>query len=284
MLRAVIFDMDDTLIDWSERDSDWMAHSRECLRPIHDHLASLGNSLPNLEDMTEVYADQARAAWEAVTAPEWLCPRQIDILRNTIKAINLDVESFDIEKLQRMYGWKTIGGVRPFQDAEMVLKSLREAGVRIGLVTNADLPMWMRDAELDSFGLTQYIEVRLTAGDVGRLKPHPEPFQKAMSLLDVLPHEAIFVGDRVQDDVVGARAAGMRAVWIRRSNGGWIDPLDETASYKPNATIYRLADLLTTLDVWYPGWRNRIKTEQLLETAKIAGKNIASTNAAGSRI
>jgi hypothetical protein len=47
----------------------------------------------------------------------------------------------------------------------------------------------------------------------------------------------------------------MRAVWIRRQHSSWIEPQNGSAGLKPNATIQRLSELLTTFDLWYPGWR-----------------------------
>jgi putative hydrolase of the HAD superfamily len=262
MIRAVIFDMDDTLIDWSGREGDWVATTRECLRPVHEHLTSQGHEIITLEEMAQVYADQTRNAWEKVTPPEWACPRHIDILSSTIKALNVQMDSLDMQKMQRLYAWRGDPGARPFEDTIEVLKALREAGLKLGLVTNADLPMWMRDYELDAFGLVEMIDVRLTAGDVGHLKPHPAPFKEAAKQLGVLPEEAVFVGDRLQDDVIGARSAGMRAVWIRRASSSWFEPEQGSEGLRPNATIYKLIELLSTFDLWYPGWRNEDQKEQ----------------------
>jgi HAD superfamily hydrolase (TIGR01549 family) len=270
MIRAVIFDMDDTLIDWSEREHDWLVTTRECLRPVHEHLTSQGHEILALDEMAHLYGEQARNAWEKVAPPEWACPRQIDILGNTIKALNIQMENLDIEKMQRLYAWKVIPGVRLFEDTIEVLKALREAGLKLGLVTNADLPMWMRDLELDAFGLVEMIDVRLTAGDVGHLKPHPAPFNEAAKQLGILPEEAVFVGDRLQDDVIGARTAGMRAVWIRRASSSWYEPDQGSEGLRPNATIYKLAELLTTFDLWYPGWRS----EDQKENGRVASSRV----------
>jgi FMN phosphatase YigB (HAD superfamily) len=84
---------------------------------------------------------------------------------------------------------------------------------------------------------------------VGHLKPHVRPFAAILERLEVEPEEAIFVGDRVYDDVVGAQSAGIRAVWIRR------DPAATADSVRPNAIIDSLTALLPTLDMWFPGWR-----------------------------
>lgn len=255
MLRAVLFDMDDTLIDWSTRERDWMTHTQACLRPIHEHLTASEHSVPALELMAQTYGEQARALWDTVCGPEWRCPKHIDILGNTLRALQMNVDEMNLPELQRMYGWEVMPGVKVFQDTIEVLSTLRAQSIRIGLITNTDLPMWIRDGELKSLELLDFIEVRLTAGDVGHLKPHPAPFRRALDLLGVTPDEAIFVGDRLHDDVAGAHAAGMRAVWVRRQTTLWPDVSNGHRPPKPNATINQLRDLLDTLDLWFPGWR-----------------------------
>ncbi len=249
MLRAVIFDMDDTLLDWSAREGQWIDLTRRHLAPIHEHLRKEGHQMPDLDAMTEAYGEQNRRAWESITPPEWNCPRHIELLRATLASLDLDIEKLDMDKIQRLFAWGPIPGVHAYNDTAEVLRVLRTTGVKTGLITNATMPMWMRDTELKAAGLLEYLEVRLTAGDVGKFKPHPKPFQEAMKRLHVSADEAVFVGDQMHDDIAGAQAAGMRAVWIRRgvdvSNG----------SCKPNATITAIRELLKTLDLWFPGWR-----------------------------
>ena len=122
---------------------------------------------------------------------------------------------------------------------------------KTGLLTNAAMPMWMRDSELKALGILDLLDVRLTAGDIGKFKPHPEPFKVVLDRLKVLPEESVFVGDRVQDDVVGAQAAGMKAIWVQRGTNG-----SEIATIRPNATVNSLGEILKTFDQWFPGWRN----------------------------
>jgi putative hydrolase of the HAD superfamily len=250
MLRAVIFDMDDTLLDWSQREGNWLELNQQHLGPIHAYLQAAGHSLPDLLGLAEIYADQSRVAWETINQHEWDCPRHADILRETLRASRVEVERVDMEQVQKLFGWGLVPGVRAFDDSQEVLKALCAAGIKTGLITNTAMPMWMRDIELKAVGLLDYLDVRLTAADVGKLKPHPQPFRVAMQRLGVAPSEAVFVGDRVQDDVAGAQVAGMRAVWVRRGSPDLFN-----VGFKPNATIDALRELFKILDLWYPGWQ-----------------------------
>jgi putative hydrolase of the HAD superfamily len=258
MLRAVIFDMDDTLVDWGECSTDWKTLRREHLGPIHRHFSEMGYPMPGLDHIVDLYNEFNNKAWSNAQAPDWKAPRQADVLLKLLRVLHLDGEEIDLRHLQDLFAWGAAPGVVPFPDSVDVLKAIRAAGVRTGLVTNASSPMWMRDRELRDFGLIDHLEVRLTAGDVGVVKPHPRVFQAALELLEVEPGEAVYVGDRLHEDVVGAQTAKMRAVWIRRDNRMWADvdlEEEEQKDIKPDATIDSLSDLLLALDKLYPKWR-----------------------------
>ncbi len=257
-MRAVIFDMDETLIDWSQHNADWSKLRRDHLKPIYDQLVKAGHPLPSLDELSDLYNQLYRDAWNAAEPPDWIAPRQINVLRQTLKALAVGVEEDEIQRLQRHIDWRPIPGVRVFPDAVQVLSALRQAGLHTGLMTNASSPMWMRDRELEAFGLLEHLDVRLTAGDVGHLKPHPRAFEAVLEKLGIGPAEAVFVGDQLHDDVAGAQAVGMRAVWIRRvsaTHEGEIIQGMQPNGVKPNATINSLSELLDTLDAWHPGWR-----------------------------
>jgi putative hydrolase of the HAD superfamily len=248
-LHAVVFDMDDTLVDWSQQAADWSELRRIHLRPVHDHLRQSGHAVPDLERMAEVYSEINTRAWMSASPPDWYAPRQIDVLRAALYALSLNIDEAGLLDLQRRFDWRPVPGVRVFPEAVEVLRTIRGQGVRTGLLTNASSPMWMRDRELEALGLRDLLDERLTAGDIGHLKPHPRPFEAVLGRLNATASEAVFVGDRVQDDIVGAQSVGMRAVWIRRDGSTLPDPT------RPDAVITDLRELLSILDQWFPGWR-----------------------------
>ncbi len=252
MLQAVVFDLDDTLIDWSGRELDWSEVGMRNLGPVHQYLLEQGHTVPDLTELVMYWTTHMRAAWEAVSGPDWIAPRHDRIMCQTLQSAGLNPASFDVQDLLRRFAWNSVPGVRPFADTVPVLKTLRSTGLKIGLLTNASQPMWMRDRELESLGLLTYFDARITAGDVGKVKPHPAPFLAILRTLGVPPENAVYVGDRAMDDVTGAQAAGMRAVWIRHGMAELSDP-----AIKPNAIIGALAELVDVLYGWYPGLRER---------------------------
>ena len=99
-----------------------------------------------------------------------------------------------------------------------LLESLRSRGLRLGLVSNAFDPGWLLHRDLDQMGIAERIDFAVFSSEVGKRKPHPAIFERALEALEVAPAEAMFVGDRLYEDVRGAGELGMttvQAVWFR---------------------------------------------------------------------
>jgi HAD superfamily hydrolase (TIGR01549 family) len=108
-------------------------------------------------------------------------------------------------------GWLHSANFELYEDVLPVLSALREAGLRIGLVSNTsrDLTAFVRHFELD-------VDAWISSGVHGKVKPSPTIFLAALELLEVEAEAAIMIGDSPLDDVEGARALGMRAYLIDR--------------------------------------------------------------------
>lgn len=99
-----------------------------------------------------------------------------------------------------------------------LLDSLRGRGLRLGLVSNAFDPGWLLRRDLAEMGLVERLDVAVFSSEVGMRKPHPSIFDAALSELGVEAGRALFVGDRLYEDVRGSKEVGMRAVqalWFR---------------------------------------------------------------------
>ncbi|MGW2183411.1 HAD-IA family hydrolase [Streptomyces sp. NPDC001732] len=102
---------------------------------------------------------------------------------------------------------------RAYPDAVPCLRSLREAGHQLALVSNFD--RWLRDV-LDGTGLTGLFDTVVISSEVGLEKPRPEIFALACERLARPPQECVFVGDSVVIDVEGAQGAGLHPVLLDR--------------------------------------------------------------------
>lgn len=87
------------------------------------------------------------------------------------------------------------------------LARLAAAGVRLGVVSNADGTM---ARQLDAHGIGGFFDVVIDSGSVAVEKPDPAIFHLALDALGVVPRAAVHVGDLYAVDIVGARAAGIR--------------------------------------------------------------------------
>ena len=99
------------------------------------------------------------------------------------------------------------GYLEPFPRVRSTLIALREDGLKLGIVSDAPrLRAWLRLAEM---GLTDFFDVVVTLDDTGQLKPSALPFNAALENLKLSPKEVLFVGDNPERDILGAKDMGM---------------------------------------------------------------------------
>jgi putative hydrolase of the HAD superfamily len=98
-------------------------------------------------------------------------------------------------------------------DALATLPLLRARGIALLAVSNWDISL---SSVLRDLGLRELLDGVLTSAAIGRPKPSPEIFRAALALVDVPPEQALHVGDSFDEDVLGARAAGVPSLLLRR--------------------------------------------------------------------
>jgi putative hydrolase of the HAD superfamily len=100
-----------------------------------------------------------------------------------------------------------------YPDVLPALSELRDDGLRLVVASNWDcsLPAWLKPA-----GVLELVDGVVTSAEVGAAKPSPRVFERALSLAGVEPAHALHVGDKLDNDVEGAAAAGVRGVLLQR--------------------------------------------------------------------
>jgi putative hydrolase of the HAD superfamily len=132
-----------------------------------------------------------------------------------LRRLGLEVEPELIEQVMEMEQDAWLAGVHVGPEVVATLERLRTAGLKLGLVSNAAyLPRLMR-AQLDHLGLAGYFDTLTWSSAIGWRKPERRIYQQALESLQVTPEQALFVGDRVREDVRGPKALGMRAALLR---------------------------------------------------------------------
>jgi HAD superfamily hydrolase (TIGR01509 family) len=103
-------------------------------------------------------------------------------------------------------------------DTHALLDALRDRGLKLGLVSNAFDPEWLLLRDLEQMGIGERLDAAVFSSVVGVRKPHARIFQTALERLGVTAERALFVGDRLFEDVRGAGELGMttvQALWFR---------------------------------------------------------------------
>ncbi|HUP32982.1 MAG TPA: HAD family hydrolase [Gaiellaceae bacterium] len=128
-----------------------------------------------------------------------------------VRGMGGDAEGARTCAAELVAAWEEHASFTLYEDALPALASLREHGLKIGLISNGS-------RDLDEFVAHHGLDADCAIGSraFGRTKPHPEIFRHALSLLEVRPAEAAMVGDSYEDDIEGARALGLRAFLLDR--------------------------------------------------------------------
>lgn len=255
-LKAILFDMDDTLIDWSGWSGEWRSLERRHLQQVYELLASASRSLnTDMETFIGHYSGLLRDAWIAARA-NLLAPHNGKLLLQSLSHFGfVEDEQLGIHECIQAYNWRGAPGVCVFPDVPPMLTKFQQLGIKMGIVTNASQPMQMRDTELEAFGLLQYFPdkpARISAADVGYLKPHEAIFTHALNALGTTAEETVFIGDNPVADIAGAQSAGMKAI-LRVTSPA---PSLISGLIVPDAAINSLEELPKILDEFYPGWQN----------------------------
>jgi putative hydrolase of the HAD superfamily len=200
-IEAVLFDLDDTLLD---SDRAWQAGMRTLLH----------RSPP-------VDRQAASEAWQRAFEEHW--PRylsgeltfeetRIARIRTWSERLSLFVQPGDELSWFDAYRAGYESGWAAFEDVTPALREL--AGLQLGVVTNGDGAQ--QRAKLGALGLGRAFEVVICSGDVGFAKPDARIFEIAAAGLGLAPSQCLYVGDQCDSDTLGALHAGMRALWLNR--------------------------------------------------------------------
>ena len=207
---VVMFDLDDTLF----------AHSRAVASGVAAYRASHGGALAAADDAVEL------ARWYALEEHHYhrYLSGEVDYreqrrhrARGFVEPFGIDLSSdTDADDWFGRYIAEYERAWVLFDDAVPALDGLEAAipGVRFGVITNSELPF--QKQKMDATGLAERIELTIASGEVGAAKPHPRIFQYACDRFGVAPEAAVYVGDRLETDAVGAASAGLTGVWLDR--------------------------------------------------------------------
>ncbi|MFP4322786.1 MAG: HAD family hydrolase [Anaerolineales bacterium] len=253
-LKAVLFDIDDTLLDWSMRQQTWEDQEWEHLNRVYDYVDQHVHPLHNRDHFFEDTLGYIIEHWQ-VAKRTFRAPHLGQALVESLVAQGVPREAIDMTACLHAYGAEAFPGLRPYPEVPAVLEALQARGLRLGLITNSIRPMHMREIELRQTGLWAYFEADgcgISAADIGYIKPHAAIFRAALARLSVTPEEAVFVGDSLKADISGAQGVQMRAILRQLPNPAVYADFAAPPGIQPDGVITSLDELLPLLDEFYP--------------------------------
>ena len=229
-IKAVLFDMFDTLVI-IEKNHAFYSPS---LKRAHRFLVTNGVDV-RFNIFRDAYIKARDALYAEADAkleePHFNCR-----ISNALESLGyLDVKHEVIAGTTNEFCEEFMKYVRIDKHTKSALEKLH-GKYKLGIVSNFAIPECV-DKLLTKHGLEAFFDVVVVSGAVNKRKPSPEIFERALEKLGVNAEDTVFVGDTVDADVIGAKAAGMKSVFIERR------VQEDAEQAYPNQTIKSLSEL-----------------------------------------
>jgi HAD superfamily hydrolase (TIGR01549 family) len=218
-IRAVFFDLDDTLCDTTGSRPQRARRALDCLSAEYRHL--------DVDALVE-------------RALEVTGERLVFGVPALIEELGLAETPAGKQAIEAWFFGGCLELLEEHRDVSETLKLLAKDYV-LGIITNGQEEL--QQAKFAHLLLEEHVPHVAISGTIGYEKPDVRIFAHALALAGVEPAEAVFVGDRLDVDIAGAKAAGMRAVWFNH----WGGRLD-SSPHLPDAMIERFSDLPAALE------------------------------------
>lgn len=211
--RAVLFDLDETLFDHAHSARSGLAQLRETHPPL------AGRSLAELEVELRRLLDEMHP--HVLQGLLTLDQARIERLQGLFRFCGASITAEEAEQAAARYREAYGRSRRAVPGAIPLLEALRHQ-VCVGVVSN-NLTR-EQEEKLEATGIAHLIDFLVTSEDAGAQKPDPAIFQEGLRRAGCAAGEAVMVGDSWEWDVLGARNAGIRAVWLNRGRLPCPDP------------------------------------------------------------
>lgn len=207
---AVFFDLDSTLLDHSA--------GREAVLHVCRQVSAMRQGLDPDRlrkvngDVWSSYRAEVQESWVlgktdslAVSREAWR--RSLELCGCSSRTV--------VEAAVQIHAQVARKGFKLYEDVAGTLAVLKKADVRMALITNG--PSDLQRSKLQILDIEHWFEAVVISGAIGRAKPAAAVFDLAVRQTGVKPEDVWHVGDSLEADVAGARAAGLTAVWLNRT-------------------------------------------------------------------
>jgi putative hydrolase of the HAD superfamily len=240
-IDGVLFDYGETLVEFSRPDEALAAAEQRILALV----AASGRPTPSPATVRGVFDLIDREVLEHQRSGAL---EEMDLAASALRAyghagVDLDDGLLDeVLRIEQQAWWL---GAHLDPEAVPLLDSLRGAGIRCGLCSNAPYRIRSLHAQLAFLGLDGHLDSVTFSAEVGWRKPSPRIFEAAMRALGTSAARTVMVGDSEAADIAGAHAAGMRAVLVKRSGDGGSSAADAVI-----ATLRELPGALGNMGIY----------------------------------
>jgi putative hydrolase of the HAD superfamily len=225
MIRAIVFDLDNTLVDFMKMKSD-------AVSAAIDGMIDAGLTLPR---------EAVKERIDAIYQEHGLEYQRVfdTLLETALGQIDARILASGIVAYRRGRGSAMV----LYPHVSLTLIELVKRGIRLGVVSDAPrMQVWLRLCELS---LQHTFDAVVAYDDTLSRKPSPAPFRLVLSRLGVEPSESLMIGDWAERDVVGGRSLGMKTVFARY--GDTFNTQESGADYDID-DVYQLVDIVDRLN------------------------------------
>ncbi len=227
MIKAVFFDIDDTLFD---------STTLAAMARINAIKAMMESGLP-VKNITKGYNMLMKIVEKYGPNYDRHFDRLLEILENARDPRIIAAGVIAYHDTKQAY-------LKPEPEVVPTLIALRDEGYKLGIVSNGrSVKQWEKIIRL---GLQHFFNVVVISEEAGSEKPDPRIFQRALNELQIEPEESVYVGDHLKIDIAGANRAGMISVKIRRGKHKYEKASE--SNMEPRYVIRKLSDLLRIVE------------------------------------
>ena len=222
MIKAIVFDLDNTLVDF-------MAMKRQAIEAAIDAMLDAGLDLERAEIKSRI---------DAIYKERGIEYQQVfdDLIFGVFNKVDHRILAAGVIAYRRARE----AALKPYPHATATLMQLIRRSISLAVLTDApSREAWLR---LCHIGFHHIFNLAVTFDDTQERKPSAKPFLKVLELLKTAPHEALMVGDWAERDIVGAKAVGMRTAFARYGD------VFETQVHGADYDLKDITDLLAIVD------------------------------------
>ncbi len=239
MLKAIFFDMDETLCGTSQADKaagqEFAAWIQQTYPQVSDPQAFLQRYLQGVYKKLNAEFPQLVALLPDENA--FRCG-----LIQTILAENgIHIDAEQAQQAQHYFDSARMGAFTFFPGVKEMLTDLRKH-YKLVVITNG--PIFSQHPKLKATQMDEWVDHIIVGGEEPEEKPAASIFQKALNLVDVKPEEALHIGDSLAADIAGANNMGILSVWVNAT--GASNPTEITPNFEIRETV-ELKEILKTL-------------------------------------